>query len=67
MINAGGIINVALEIYPEPYCEKQATELVNNIYNTLEKIFVNAKEQNLPTGIVSDEMAKEIIAKGQQL
>jgi len=65
VINAGGIINVALEIYPEPYSESHATELVNNIYNTLEKVFVTAKEKDLPTGFVADEMAREIIAKGQ--
>jgi leucine dehydrogenase len=64
VINAGGIINVALEIYPEPYCADKATGLVENIYHTLMSVFESAKERNLPTGQVSDEMARTIIANG---
>jgi leucine dehydrogenase len=64
VINAGGIINVALEIYPEAYCAEQATSLVENIYVTLMDVFEAAKEKSLPTGIVADEMARVIIAKG---
>lgn len=64
VINAGGIINVALEIYPEPYCSKEATKLVENIYHTLMKIFAKAKADNQPTGAVADDMARMIIAKG---
>lgn len=66
VINAGGIINVALEIYPEPYCADSATKLVENIYHTLMNVFETAAEKNMPTGIVADEMAREIIAKGKQ-
>lgn len=62
VINAGGIINVALEIYPQDYCANEATRLVEDIYNTLTKIFVKAHETNQPTGFVADEMAKAIIA-----
>ncbi|MGB1261316.1 MAG: Leu/Phe/Val dehydrogenase [Cognaticolwellia sp.] len=64
VINAGGIINVALEIYPEPYCADSATKLVENIYHTLMDIFTTAASKNMPTGIVADEMAREIIANG---
>lgn len=64
VINAGGIINVALEIYPEEYCADEATRLVQNIYNTLMNIFTKADEDKHPTGRVSDEMARSIIAKG---
>ena len=64
VINAGGIINVALEIYPEPYCAESATKLVENIYNTLMTVFETAAANNMPTGIIADEMARSIIAKG---
>lgn len=64
VINAGGIINVALEIYPEPYCADEATKLVENIYITLMQVFEKAKVENRPTGIVADEMARKIIANG---
>jgi len=62
VINAGGIINVALEIYPQPYCADEATALVEKIYHTLMTVFENAAKENKPTGIVADEMAREIIA-----
>ena len=64
VINAGGIINVALEIYPEAYCSDEATRLVEKIYDTLMSVFEKAQDENKPTGIVADEMAREIIAKG---
>ncbi|WP_440876761.1 Glu/Leu/Phe/Val family dehydrogenase [Thalassotalea sp. PLHSN55] len=66
VINAGGIINVALEIYPEEYCADTATALVQNIYQTLMNVFEKAQATNQPTGIVADEMAREIIAKGKK-
>jgi leucine dehydrogenase len=64
VINAGGIINVALEIYPEEYCANKATDLVKEIYDTLMQVFIVAAEKNLPTGQVADQMAREIIANG---
>lgn len=66
VINAGGIINVSLEIYPEPYCAEEATKLVENIYNTLMNVFKTAQEQDKPTGEVADAMARDIIAKANQ-
>lgn len=66
VVNAGGIINVALEIYPEPYCEKHATSLVENIYNTLMNVFETAASNNMPTGITADKIAEEIIATGKK-
>ncbi|QBY05944.1 Glu/Leu/Phe/Val dehydrogenase [Thalassotalea sp. HSM 43] len=66
VINAGGIINVALEIYPEPYCADEATRLVENIYHTMMTVFTKADELDLPTGQVADQMAREIIANGHQ-
>ncbi|MFT5758034.1 MAG: leucine dehydrogenase [Alteromonadaceae bacterium] len=65
VINAGGIINVALEIYPEPYNADEATALVENIYGTLMRVFEKAKSDNRPTGAIADEMAREIIANGK--
>jgi leucine dehydrogenase len=64
VINAGGIINVALEIYPEEYCANKATDLVKEIYDTLMQVFIVAAEKNLPTGQIADQMAREIIANG---
>ncbi|WNC70281.1 Glu/Leu/Phe/Val dehydrogenase [Thalassotalea nanhaiensis] len=66
VINAGGIINVALEIYEDEYCAKTATSLVENIYNTLMQVFEKAAQEDLPTGIVADQMAREIIKNGHK-
>ncbi len=61
VINAGGIINVSFE---EDYCVKKSTKKVEEIYHTLLDVFAKADAQNKPTGIIADEMAREIIANG---
>ncbi|NKF51531.1 Glu/Leu/Phe/Val dehydrogenase [Shewanella sp. WXL01] len=58
VINAGGIINVSFE---NNYDEAASTAKVEQIYNTLIKIFAAADEQNRTTADVADEMAKAII------
>lgn len=61
VINAGGIINISFE---ENYSAEKATKKVEGIYDTLLDVFSKADEQNKPTGIVADEMAREIIKNG---
>ncbi len=61
VINAGGIINVSFE---EDYCVDKATAKVEEIYDTLLEVFNKADSENKPTGMVADEMAREIIARG---
>jgi len=61
VINAGGIINVSFE---EDYCIEKSTKKVEEIYDTLLDVFTKADEQNRPTGIIADEMAREIINNG---
>ena len=61
VINAGGIINISFE---EDYSAENATRKVEGIYDTLLDVFTKADEQNKPTGIVADEMAREIIRNG---
>jgi len=61
VINAGGIINVSFE---NDYCADKATKKVEEIYDTLLDVFAKADAENKPTGIVADEMAREIIANG---
>ncbi|MEZ9234527.1 Glu/Leu/Phe/Val dehydrogenase dimerization domain-containing protein [Shewanella sp. 10N.286.52.A9] len=58
VINAGGIINVSFE---SDYDVAKATAKVEEIYNTLIKIFEQAEKDNCTTGDVADEMAREII------
>ena len=61
VINAGGIINVSFE---NDYNIDKSTEKVNEIYLTLSDIFTKSEKQNRPTGIIADEMAREIIKNG---
>ncbi len=64
VINAGGIINVALEIRPEGYNKDESTQKVLAIYDTLIDLFARADAEGKPTNEVADLMAQEIIARG---
>lgn len=61
VINAGGIINVSFE---EDYDQVKATAKVEEIYDTLLEVFNKADAEGKPTGMVADEMARDIIARG---
>lgn len=61
VINAGGIINVSFE---NDYDIEKSTKKVEEIYDTLLDIFDKANAQNRPTGVIADEMAREIIKNG---
>ena len=66
VINAGGIINVSLELRPQGYNEAESTGMVMKIYHTLLNIFQRADAEQQPTNAIADVMAQEIIARGQQ-
>jgi leucine dehydrogenase len=61
VINAGGIINVSFE---ENYDVKKSTQKVEEIYQTLLNIYQQSADKNIPTGVIADNMAREIIKKG---
>lgn len=64
VINAGGIINVSLELRPEGYNADESTQKVLAIYDTLLDIFQRAANDQQPTNVIADIMAQEIIARG---
>lgn len=66
VINAGGIINVSLEMRPEGYSKEESTAKVMEIYHTLLNIFQRADHEQQPTNAVADLMAQEIIARGRK-
>lgn len=66
VINAGGIINVSMEVRPEGYDQAQSTKQVLEIYQTLLTIFARAEQTGQPTNLVADQMAQEIIARGKK-
>ncbi|WP_409297873.1 branched-chain amino acid dehydrogenase [Peribacillus sp. SCS-26] len=59
VINAGGVINVADELYG--YNRERAMKKVELIYNNIEKVIEIAKRDSIPTYRAADLMAEERI------
>ncbi len=65
VINAGGIINVSIEVEKEGYDEARSRKKVENIYNALKTVFRMAREKNVSTNRASNLLAEERIARGR--
>ncbi|MDQ0213810.1 leucine dehydrogenase [Oikeobacillus pervagus] len=61
VINAGGVINVADELYG--YNRERAMKKVDQIYHTIEKIFAISKRDQVPSYVAADRLAEERIEK----
>jgi len=61
VINAGGVINVADELYG--YNRERALKKVEQIYHNLERVFEISKRDGIPTYKAADRMAEERIRK----
>lgn len=61
VINAGGVINVADELYG--YNRERAMKRVETIYDSLTKIFDISKKENIPTFLAANRLAEERIAR----
>ena len=59
VINAGGIINAAMEFDPEGYHPTVSRDKVNHIYDTLVHIFDLAMKEGKPTSVIADQLAEE--------
>ena len=64
VINGGGIIRVAGQIFEWPDAEVQRRVLA--IADTLTQIFRRADSENLPTNVIADRVAEERMAAGGQ-
>jgi leucine dehydrogenase len=58
VINAGGIINAAIEFDPKGYDPKIARDKVNHIYDSLMLIFNRSEKEHKATDQVADELAE---------
>jgi len=58
-VNAGGLMNVSLEI--DGYNRERAMRMMRSIYYNLTKIFGIAKREDIPTYLAADHMAEERI------
>lgn len=61
VINAGGVINVADELYG--YNSERAMKKVELIYDNIEKVIAISKRDGIPTYVAADRMAEERIEK----
>lgn len=61
VINAGGVINVADELYG--YNRDRAMKRVETIYDSISKILTISKEQNVPTYLAANKLAEDRIAR----
>ncbi|MCL1696030.1 Glu/Leu/Phe/Val dehydrogenase [Lysinibacillus sp. BPa_S21] len=61
VINAGGVINVADELYG--YNRERAMKRVEGIFDSIEKIFEISKREGIPTYLAANRLAEERIAR----
>ncbi|SET59938.1 leucine dehydrogenase [Salinibacillus kushneri] len=60
VINAGGVINVADELYG--YNRERAMKKIETIYDKIAKVFEISKRDDIPTNVAADRMAEERIS-----
>jgi leucine dehydrogenase len=64
VINAGGIINVSIEVEGK-YDPERSRAKVENIYTALKRVFEIAREQDISTNEASNQLAEERLAQGR--
>jgi leucine dehydrogenase len=65
VINAGGIINVSIEMLPGGYDEKKALAKLENVYTNLKKVFEIARKDGIPTHEAAVRLAEQRLAAGK--
>jgi leucine dehydrogenase len=66
VINAGGIINVSLELEPGGYNEANAVKKIRNIFDALRHIFETARRQKITTHAAAQSVAEANLAAGRE-
>ncbi len=59
VLNAGGIINVSVELLPGGYDEAVAMERIGRIYDNLKLVFEISREQGIPTNEAAEHLAEQ--------
>jgi leucine dehydrogenase len=57
IINAGGIIQAACEVYG-PYDEERARAMVERIYDTTGRVISISRDEGIPTSVAADRLAE---------
>jgi leucine dehydrogenase len=66
VINAGGIINVAVELLPGGYDEDEARRRIARIYDNLKLVFQISREEDIPTNEAALRLAQQRLEAARQ-
>ncbi len=66
VINAGGIINVSVELLPGGYDEVEAMRRINKIGEALRQVYAIAREEKIPTAEAADLLAERRLEAGKK-
>lgn len=66
VINAGGIINVSVELLPGGYDEEVALRRIDRIYDQLKLVFKIAREEDITTRDAAARLAERRLAEGRR-
>ncbi len=66
VINAGGIINVSVELEPKGYNEERSFQKVDNIYNAVRDILETAEREKIASNRAAILLAERKIAEGRK-
>ncbi|MFT7484493.1 MAG: leucine dehydrogenase [Candidatus Paceibacteria bacterium] len=61
VLNAGGIINVSVELMAEGYNEEYARGRIAGIYGNLKRVFEISRADNIPTNEAAERLARQRI------
>ena len=64
VINAGGIINVGVELQQDGYSEQIAIKSIERIPQALNELWTMADEHSIPPNEAAERLAKKILAEG---
>jgi valine dehydrogenase (NAD+) len=63
VVNAGGLISVSDELHPDGFSEQRVKHRANQIDDTLQEIFAEATEAQVPTGAAAITVARRRMAR----
>jgi leucine dehydrogenase len=65
VINAGGIVNVSVELLPGGYDEAMSLRQIDRIYDNLKRVFEISRRDNIPTNEAAARLAEQRLAAGK--
>jgi leucine dehydrogenase len=66
VINAGGIINVSVELLPGGYDESASLRKIERIYDNLKRVFEISRRERIPTNEAAARLAEQRLAAGRE-